>query len=136
MKTQSTKENKAMSKKNQDGKTTKNKENKMQDNIPQDEFAPPKTWSVYGPIGLTTAGDCPFPAEWTLFGSVGKDDQEPDFAAMTAVPGELTIAGNRLVAQPAAFTSTGGKMNDVNRVWKPLSRDEIVRAVEWRNTQP
>jgi len=73
-----------MSKKNQDGNATKNKENKMQDNTTPDEFA--------------------FPKAWTLFGPIGKYDPEPDFAGMNAIPKELTIAGKRLAGQKAAFT--------------------------------
>ena len=60
-----------------------------------------------------------FPQEWTVFGPVGKDDPEPDFAKMTAIPSELTIAGKRLAARQAAFTDNrldlgalcGGKEN-------------------------
>ena len=77
-----------MSKKTHDSKITNNKESNMQYNKSRD-FA--------------------FPREWTLFGPVGQADREPDFAAMTAIPGELTIAGNRLVAQPAAFI--GGRLD-------------------------
>jgi len=51
-----------------------------------------------------TQGDFAFPKEWTVFGPVGKDDPEPDFAKMTAIPSELTIAGKRLAARQAAFT--------------------------------
>ena len=76
---------------------------KDQDNRTQGDPAITKTWSVYGPIGLNTAEACPFLAEWTLFGSVGKDDPEPEFAGMNAIPKELTIAGQQLAAQPAAF---------------------------------
>ena len=41
-------------------------------------------------------GDLAFPKAWTLFGPVGKDDVEPEFAGMNAVPQDLTIAGKRL----------------------------------------
>ena len=51
-----------------------------------------------------TQGDFAFPKEWELFGPVGQDDPEPEFATMTAIPKELTIAGKRLAAQAAAFT--------------------------------
>ena len=63
--------------------TTKTKENKMQDNTTPDEFA--------------------FPKAWTLFGPVGKDESEPEFAGMTTIPKELTITGKKLAGQPTAF---------------------------------
>jgi len=66
-----------MSKKIQESK-------KMQDNKTPDAFA--------------------FPKAWTLFGPVGKDDPEPEFAGMTAIPKELTVAGKKLAGQTAAFT--------------------------------
>jgi len=50
-----------------------------------------------------TQGDFAFPKEWTVFGPVGKDDPEPDFGAMKDIPKELTIAGNRLVGQNGMF---------------------------------
>jgi len=51
-----------------------------------------------------TQSDLAFPKEWTLFGPVGQADPEPDFAGLTAIPKELTIAGKKLAAQAAAFT--------------------------------
>ena len=69
----------------------------------------PKAWTLFGPVGLTTAADCPFPSEWMLFGPAGKDDPEPDFAGMSGVPAELTIAGRRLEARALAFT--GGRFD-------------------------
>jgi len=59
---------------------------KKQDNKAQEDFA--------------------FPKEWAMFGPVGKDAPEPDFAGMTAIPKELAIAGKRLAGQKAAFTDT------------------------------
>lgn len=56
---------------------------KNQDNKPPDEFA--------------------FPKAWTLFGPVGQADPEPDFAGMTTIPNELAIAGKKLAAQKAVF---------------------------------
>jgi len=50
-----------------------------------------------------TPDDFAFPKAWTLFGPVGKDDPEPDFAGMNAIPNELAIAGKKLAAQKAAF---------------------------------
>ena len=43
------------------------------------------------------------PAEWTVFGPVGWDSPEPDFAAMQTPPAELVIAGERLPSRKAAF---------------------------------
>ena len=39
-----------------------------------------------------------------MFGPVGKDDPEPEFAGMNTIPKELAIAGKRLVGQKAAFS--------------------------------
>jgi len=50
-----------------------------------------------------TQGDFAFPKEWTLFGPVGKDDPEPDFEEMKDIPKELIVAGNRLVGKNGMF---------------------------------
>ena len=50
------------------------------------------------------AAGFPFPREWTVFGPVGQDAPEPEFAGMTVVPKELAVAGKRLAGQKAAFT--------------------------------
>ena len=103
-KTQSRKENKAMNKKNQDNTTP-------------DEFA--------------------FPKAWTLFGPVGKDESEPEFAGMNAIPNELAIAGKKLAAQKAAFADDnrldlgallGGK--EVGKTAYLLAVIEAVKAME------
>ena len=52
----------------------------------------------------TVEGDVVFPAEWALFGPVEQHDPEPDFSALTAVPGQLTVAGRTLTAQQAIFS--------------------------------
>ena len=52
----------------------------------------------------STQGGFAFPQEWTLFGPAGKNDPEPDFAGLTAVPKVLTIAAKKLAGQRAAFT--------------------------------
>jgi len=48
--------------------------------------------------------DFSFPKEWTVYGPVGKADPEPDFAVMTDIPKELSIAGRQLAGQKAVFT--------------------------------
>jgi len=48
--------------------------------------------------------DFAFPKEWTMYGPVGKADPEPDFAVMTDIPKELSIAGRQLAGQKAVFT--------------------------------
>ena len=79
----------------------------MQHTRTQGAIAFPKTWALYGPIGLTGAGECAFPEafprQWTLFGPAGKDDAEPEFSALADIPAELTVAGKRLAAQAAVF---------------------------------
>jgi len=51
-------------------------------------------------------GDLAFPKAWTLFGPVGKDDVEPEFAVTKEVPAELTIAGKRLAGQQVVFADS------------------------------
>jgi len=90
--------------------------NNMQDNKTQDNFA--------------------FPKEWTVFGPVGKDDPEPDFAGMKDVPGELTIAGNRLARQKTAFADNHldlAALLDSKKVGKTaylLAVVEAAKAIE------
>jgi hypothetical protein len=50
--------------------------------------------------------DFAFPKEWRLFGPVGKDDPEPESAGMKDVPAELSVAGKRLAGQKASFTGS------------------------------
>jgi len=81
-------------------------------------------------------GDFAFPKEWTLFGPVGQADPEPDLAGMTAVPEELTVAGKKLAAQEAAFTDNrldlgallGGK--DIGKTAYLLAVIEADKATE------
>lgn len=49
-------------------------------------------------------GDCVYPAEWALFGPVGKDTPEPDFTALAESPAELVIGSQHLTARTVAFT--------------------------------
>ena len=49
-------------------------------------------------------GDVVFPAEWALFGPVGKDTPEPDFAEMKELPATLVIGSQSLTARKTAFT--------------------------------
>jgi len=51
----------------------------------------------------TTPDEFAFPKAWTVFGPVGKDDPEPDFEGVKDLPKELAIAGKKLAAQKAAF---------------------------------
>jgi len=89
---------------------------KTQDNKPQDGFV--------------------FPKEWTLFGPVGQADPEPDFAGLTAVPKELTVAGKKLAGQKATFTDNrldlgallGGK--EVGKTAYLLANVEVARDTE------
>jgi len=52
-------------------------------------------------------GGFAFPKEWTLFGPVGKDDPEPDFAGINDVPAKLTVDGQRLAGRKAEFADNG-----------------------------
>jgi len=52
----------------------------------------------------TTPDEFAFPKAWTLFGPVGRADPEPMFAGMNAIPNELIVAGKPLAGQKAAFT--------------------------------
>jgi len=85
----------------------------------------------------TTPDEFAFPKVWTLFGPVGKDDPEPDFAGMNAIPNELAIAGKKLAAQKAAFADDnrldlgallGGK--EVGKTAYLLAVVEAAKAIE------
>ncbi len=49
-------------------------------------------------------GECVFPREWSVFGPVGADAPEPDFAGIGELPAELMIAGERLAARKGVFS--------------------------------
>jgi len=83
-----------------------------------------------------TQGDFAFPKEWKLFGPVGKDDPEPDFKGTKDIPKELAIAGKKLAGQAAAFTDNrldlgallGGKA--VGKTGYLLTTVESAKAME------
>ncbi len=62
------------------------------------------TYFMPNPAVREVTCDCVFPERWMLFGPVGKNDPEPDFARMAEAPAELLIAGQRLQPQRAVFT--------------------------------
>lgn len=52
---------------------------------------------------IQTQADFAFPSAWTLFGPVGKDDAEPDFVGMNAVPKDI--------GHPKLFSRRRGEPN-------------------------
>jgi len=82
--------------------------------------------------------DFAFPKEWTVFGPVGKDDPEPHFAGMKQVPSELNVCGKRLAALKAAFTDNrldlgallGGKGGDKTAFLMAAIESDTAMEVE------
>ena len=99
----------------------------MQDNATQGDFAFPKEWALFAAPKAQLA---------TMDGPVGKDDPEPDFAGLTAIPKELTVDGKRLAGQKAAFTDNrldlgallGGK--EVGRIAYLLANVDVAKDTE------
>lgn len=61
----------------------------------------------------TVQGEVEFPVQWALFGPVEQHDPEPDLSALTAVPGQLTVAGQTLTARKVSFTDQRLDLGDL-----------------------